>query len=104
MPHNLRGEPYDEVGETAGDAISSVGCGLVSIILTAVASQAATVKLYDTTDTSTLGTCKKALSAGGTSGIAATEVYCPCKPDAFSSGLVAVVTGSSAKAYISIEP
>ena len=113
MPHNLRGNPVDETLQSVDSGkhiISAVGCGVVSIILTTPASVEASVKLYDVKTTAEADTAetakeaKKGLLCGGASGIAATEVYCPCKPDAYGSGVVAIVTGAAAKAYITIEP
>ena len=113
MPHNLRGKPINETLQSVSSGkhiISAVGCGVISIILTAPAATESSVKLYDVTSTSAADTAetakeaKKGLLCGGTANIAATEVYCPCKPDAYSNGVVAIVTGSAAKAYISIEP
>jgi len=113
MPFNLRGKPVDETLQSVSSGkhvISAVGCGVISLVLTAPAGVESSVKLYDVTTTAladaaeTAKEAKKALLCGGTANIAATEVYCPCKPDAYSNGVVAIVTGSAAKAYISIEP
>ena len=102
MPHNLRGKPVDEQAVTTGAVISAVGCGLVSLVLVGAAATAATVSLYDHASATT-GEIKKQLSTGG-SNTATTVSYCPCKPDAFSNGIFAVVTGEGAKAYLEIEP
>ena len=113
MPHNLRGKPVNETLQSVSSGkhiISTVGCGVISIVLTTPAAIEASVKLYDVVSTAAADTAetnkeaKKGLLCGGTAGIAATEVYCPCKPDAYSNGVVAIVTGAGAKAYISIEP
>lgn len=113
MPHNLRGKPVDETLQSVSSGkhiISAVGCGVISVILTTPAAVEASVKLYDVISTAladaaeTAKEAKKGLLCGGTADIAATEVYCPCKPDAYSNGVVAIVTGAGAKAYISIEP
>jgi len=113
MPHNLRGKPVVETRQAASSGkhvISAVGCGVVSIVLTAPAGIESSVKLYDVKTTDLAETAesaneaKKGLLCGGTANIAATEVYCPCKPDAYSNGVVAIVTGAAAMAYITIEP
>jgi len=108
-----RGKVIDETEQAVASGkhvISAVPCGVISVILTAPAATECSVKLYDTTttaladDAETAKETKKGLLCGGTSGIAASEVYCPCKPDAFSTGLVAFVAGVGAVAYITIEP
>ena len=106
MPHNLRGKPVDEIATEATHEISTVGCGVISIVLTTPAATESSVTLYDVAATGDVGaaTAKKSLLCGGTANIAASEVYCPCKPDAFSNGVFAVLAGSGAKAYIEIEP
>ncbi|HUV84643.1 MAG TPA: hypothetical protein VMV86_02990 [Methanosarcinales archaeon] len=113
MPLNLRGKPVNETLQSVSSGehvISAVGCGVISVILTAPAAVESSIKLYDVktvaavTAAETAKEAKKALLIGGTSGIAATAVYCPCKPDAYSNGVVAIVAGAAAKAYISIEP
>jgi len=78
--------------------VSGVPCGVVSIILTAVAGTASTIKLYDHASLA-LGGVKKGLAIGAVNECA---VYCPCQPDSFGSGCVAVVVGAGAKAYVSI--
>ena len=83
----------------ATTVVSAVPCGLVSIILTGDSTNAASIKLYDHAATAT-GAVKKMLAIK-TEGSA---VYCPCKADAFSVGCVAVVAGTGALGYISIEP
>ena len=102
MPLNLRGKPVDELNADT-HTVSSVGCGVVSVVLVGATATASYVKLYDTNDESSLGNVKKHLSTGG-SNAPTTVVYCPCKPDAFSVGVVAVVNGSGALAYVTIEP
>ena len=106
MPLNLRGKPIDESTTVGTNEISTVGCGVISVVLTAAAGTASSVTLYDVAASGDVAaaTAKKALACGGTSGIVATEVYCPCKPDAYSNGVFATLAGASAKAYISIEP
>lgn len=78
--------------------VSNVPCGVVSIILTAVAGTASTVKLYNHASLA-LGGVKKGLAIGAVNECA---VYCPCQPDSFGTGCVAVVAGTGAKAYVSI--
>lgn len=106
MPLNLRGKPVNELSTVATHEISTVGCGVISIVLTAAAGTASSITLFDVAASGDVGaaTAKKALACGGTSGIVATEVYCPCKPDAYSNGVFATLAGAGAKAYISIEP
>ena len=82
----------------ATTVVSAVPCGVVSIILTGDSTNAASIKLYNHATTAT--TLVKALAIT-TEGCA---VYCPSKPDAFSIGCVAVVAGTGAKGYVSIEP
>ena len=85
-------------------AVSAVPCGVVSVIVTAVAGEEATIKLYDVAAVGDIVTVIKTLSCGGTSGIAASAVYCPCKSDSFAVGCVAVVSGgTNALASVSIE-
>ena len=86
--------------------ISAVPCGVVSVIVTAIATEAATIKLYDVVATADIAaaTAIKTLSCGGTAGIAVSVVYCPCKSDSFAKGCCAVVSGGNdALAYVSIE-
>ena len=83
----------------ATTVISAVQCGVVSIILTGDSTNAASIKLYDHAVSAT-GSVIRALAIK-TEGCA---VYCPCKPDAFMNGVVAVVAGTGAKAYVSVEP
>lgn len=78
--------------------VSNVPCGIVSIILTAVAGTASTIKLYDHVSLA-LGGVKKGLAIGAVNECA---VYCPCQPDSFGNGCVAVVAGTGAKGYVSI--
>ena len=82
----------------ATTVVSAVRCGVVSIILTGDSSNAASIKLYDHA-TSASGSVVKALAIK-TEGVA---VYCPCKSDSFANGCVAVVAGTGAKGYVSIE-
>jgi len=72
-------------------------CGVSSIILTGDSTNAASVKLYDHASAAS-GSVVKALAIK-TEGCA---VYCPCKPDSFCNGCVAVVAGTGAKGYVSI--
>lgn len=84
--------------------ISAVPCGVVSVVIVAAAGEEATIKLYDVAAVGDIVTVIKTFSCGGTSGIAATIVYCPCKSDSFANGCVAVVSGGSgALASVSIE-
>ena len=84
--------------------VSAVPCGVASITVAAVASEEATIKLYDVAAVGDIVTVIKTLSCGGASGIAATAVYCPCKSDSFALGCVAVVSGgTNALASVSIE-
>ena len=73
-------------------------CGVSSIILTGDSSNAASIKLYDHA-TAASGSVVKALAIK-TEGCA---VYCPAKPDSFVNGCVAVVAGTGAKGYVSID-
>jgi len=72
-------------------------CGVSSIILTGDSTNAASIKLYDHATAAT-GSVVKALAIK-TEGCA---VYCPCEPDSFVNGCVAVVTGTGAKGYVSV--
>lgn len=84
--------------------VSAVPCGVVSVTVTAVAAQEATIKLYDVAAVGDISVVIKTLSCGGTSGIAVSVVYCPCKSDSFANGCVAVVSGGAgALASVSIE-
>lgn len=96
-----RGKPIDEL-DVDTHIVSSSQCGVISVILVGAAATASTIKLYDHAATAS-GEVKKQLSTGGTN-TPTTVVYCPQKPDAFSNGCVAVVAGSGATAYVSIEP
>ena len=101
MPHNLRGKPVTGVGVTAGNVVSAVGCGLVSVVFAAVPGTASTLKIYDHASATTNE--KKKLTSGGTYSTS-TVCYTPSKPDAFSNGIYAVVAGTDVKVYIQIEP
>lgn len=95
MPYNTKGKPVSELA-VATTIVSAVPCGVVSIVVTGDGTNLATIKLYDHAATAT-GAVKKALASTTCS------VYCPCKPDAFSVGVVVVVAGTGAKGYVSIE-
>jgi len=97
-----RSKVIDERAVTTGAAMSAVPCGLVSLILVAAAATASSVTLYDHASATT-GEKKKVLTTGGAN-TPTTVVYCPAIPDAFSNGIFAVVTGTGAMAYLSIEP
>lgn len=101
MPHNLRGKPVNEL-DADTHIVSTSGCGVISIVLVGAVDAASYIKLYDHASTAS-GEVKKQLTTGG-SNTSTTVVYCPCKPDAFSVGVVAVVSGNGATAYIEIEP
>ena len=73
-------------------------CGVSSIILTGNSTNAASIKLYDNAATAG-GSVIKALAIK-TEGCV---VYTPAKPDSFANGCVAVVAGTGAKGYVSIE-
>lgn len=98
---STRGLVISELAEGT-TAVSTVPCGLVSIILVGDGTNLGTIKLYDVAAVGDITTVVKALAVK-TDGSA---VYCPCKPDAFSVGIVAVVANTSgvSTAYISIEP
>ena len=75
--------------------VSSVPCGVASIILAGNGTNLATIKLYD----------HASLASGGVIKALATKtsaVYEPAKPDSFANGCVAVVAGTGAKGYVSI--
>lgn len=82
--------------------ISTVPCGVISIVLVGDGTNAASIKLYNHAATAT-GTVQIAL-ATLTSGCCA--IYTPCRPDAFDVGCVAVVASAAgvATGYVSIEP
>ena len=95
-----KAEPVSEI--TVGTtAVSTVACGLISIILLADGTNEASIKLYDHAASAT-GDVKKALAIKAASN-PEYAVYTPCKSDSFANGIVAVVAGTGAKAYISIE-
>ena len=96
-----RGKVIDEL-DADTHIVSSSQCGVISIILIPVAGTASSIKLYDHAATAT-GNVKKQLTAG-TTNVSEAIVYCPSRPDAFSNGCVAVVAGTGATAYMSIEP
>ena len=100
MSLNLRGNPVDELNK-ATHVVSDVPCGVISIVLVGDGTNAATVKLYNHAS-AVSGNVKKGLAIAA-SATNVTAVYCPCKPDSFSTGCVAVVTGDNAVAYIEIE-
>ena len=100
---STRNKVIDEQGLTAGAAISAVPCGLVSLILVGAVAEAASVTLYDHATVIT-GNKKKVLTTSNGVSAPTTVVYCPSEPDAFSNGIFAVVTGTNAKTYFSIEP
>ena len=101
MSKARRGLVIDEL-DVDTHIISATPCGVISIILIPAAGTASSIKLYDHAATAT-GNVKKQLTAG-TTDTSEAIVYCPSRPDAFSVGCVAVVAGTGAKAYISIEP
>jgi len=78
--------------------ISAVPCGLVSMILIG-GTGTSTLKLYDHAATAT-GDVVKGLATE----LKISIVYAPVTPDAFATGMVAVVGGTGALAYLSIEP
>ena len=83
----------------AGTHILSTGsCGLVSMILIG-GTGTSTLKLYDHAATAT-GAVIKGLATE----LKISIVYTPTTPDAFSNGMVAVVAGTGALGYVSIEP
>lgn len=94
-----RSKPEEElaVGTTI---VSAVPCGVVSIILVGNGTNAASIKLYNHASTAT-GKVIKALALKAES---CSAVYCPYKPDGFTTGCVAVVAGTGALGYVSIEP
>ena len=95
-----KGTPKDELA--AGTAVvCAEACGLVSVILVADGTNAATVKLYDHATAAT-GNVKKALAVKAASAPEC-AVYTPSKPDRFANGIVAVVAGTGAKAYVSYD-
>lgn len=98
MSQATKGQVIDELS-LGTTVVSAVPCGLVSVILVGVSLVASTIKLYDNAAAAE-GTVKKQLKVGTLQEVA---VYCPCKPDAFSNGIVAVVSSDAAKAYVSIE-
>ena len=98
-----RNKVIDEQAVTSGAAISTTQCGLVSLILVGAVGVASSVTLYDHA-TATTGNKKKVLTTSNGTSAPTTIVYCPSKPDAFSNGIFAVVTGTGAMAYLSIEP
>jgi len=81
--------------------VSALPCGLSSLILFGDGTNAATLKVYDHAATAT-GDVKKQLAYGATTW-AGVIVYTPSKADAFSNGVVIVLAGTNAKAYVSIE-
>ena len=93
-----RSKPEEElaVGTTI---VSAVPCGVVSIILTGASSTACSIKLYNHAATAT-GEVIKGLITNE----AISAVYAPSKPDGFTTGCVAVVAGTDALGYVSIEP
>ena len=98
-----RSRIIDEQAVTVGAAISAVPCGLVSLILVGAVGTASSVTLYDHA-TATTGNKKKVLTTSNGTSAPTTIIYTPSKPDAFSNGIFAVVTGTGAMAYFSIEP
>ena len=94
-----RSKPEEElaVGTTI---VSAVPCGVVSIILVGDGTNAASIKLYNHASTAT-GKAIKALALKAES---CSAVYCPYKPDGFTTGCVAVVAGTGVLGYVSIEP
>lgn len=88
--------PKDELTQ-GGNEVMTKPCGVVSLVLVAPAGVLASVKLYDAT--TEFGEVKKQLTVIGYG----CAVYCPCKADAFSVGVYAVVAGDGATAYIEIE-
>jgi len=104
-----KGDPGVElaVGTTI---ISTAQCGVVSIILTGDSTNAAIILTGDSTNAASIKLYDHAVSATGSVIRAlaikteAYAVYCPCKPDAFMNGVVAVVAGTGAKGYVSVEP
>ena len=96
-----RGKVIDELDEDT-HIVSTSPCGVISVILVGAAGAAASIKLYDHASTAS-GNVKKMLSTGGTN-TPTTVPYCPSRPDAFSNGCVAVVAGTGATAYVSVEP
>ena len=101
MSRARRGEVIDEL-DVDTHIVSTSQCGVISVILVGAAATASTIKLYDNA-TEAGGNVKKQLSTGGTN-TPTTVVYCPQRPDAFSNGCVAVVAGTGATAYVSVEP
>ena len=93
----------DEVGVTAAEVVSAVPCGLVSVIFVGDAATASTLTLYDHA-TAASGNIKKYLAKSSNAASDKAIVYCPSQPDAFSNGIVAIVTGTNALACVSIEP
>ena len=97
-----RSKMLAEQGVTAGAALVTAGCGLVSVIFIPAAGTVSSVTLYDHASATTGGKMK--VLAAGTANTSEAMVYCPAIPDAFANGIFAVVTGEGAKVYISIEP
>ena len=93
-----RSKPEEElaVGTTI---VSAVPCGVASIILTGASTTECSIKLYNHAATAT-GKAIKSLITNE----AISAVYTPSKPDGFTVGVVAVVAGTGAKGYVSIEP
>ena len=71
-------------------------CGLASIIVTGNGTNLASIKIYDHAASAT-GSVIKALANKQCA------VYTPAKSDSLANGCVAVVAGTGAKGYVSVE-
>jgi hypothetical protein len=101
MGWNTRGHPYGQVAASQDvEEISTVPCGVISVVLVGDGTNLATVTVYDNADEADYD------AAAGVEVVSLqtteTTVYTPSKPDACSRGCV-VKTGANSKATISVE-
>ena len=80
--------------------VSATPCGIASVILTGAAGVDCTIKLYNVAATGDIVDVVKGLAVDE----AISAIYIPAKPDGFTVGCVAVVAGTGALGYVSIEP
>jgi hypothetical protein len=101
MGQATRGHPHGQIAASQDvEEVSTVPCGVVSVVLIGDGQNLATCTVYDNSSdadyTAAAGTVIVALAT------LYTAVYTPSKPDACSRGCV-VKTGANSQATISIE-
>ena len=98
MGYNTRGQPIKAYA-AGTHIIKNVPCGLISVVLDIGSKNFATVTVYDN---ATVGAGTEVVKLASKT----TASYSPCKPDACSNGIVAVIAEEQAgyvKCTFSIE-